>query len=332
MSVTIKDIAKIAGVSYSTVSKALNNSPLVRPDTKQRVVEVAQQLGYEPNFMAKSLVQRRSMTVGIILPSIERVALSALVERIHEALAQRGYDVMLSILTLSEAVRLFQRLKVDGIVVFEEISPEERLSPPVETSIPIVAIGSSHIRGTRYAMVDVKRREAIKQAVYYLIQRGHERITYIGDAREADQKQQEKVAGYLEAMQAYPHLVDHIQIIDSGGNLWQQGFAAGRQFMALKRRPTAVVSGAYHVTAGFLRALLDAGLTVPADVSLVSYDHIPQIAELDVPMTAVGTPVSLFAEQIVASLIVIMNSTEPIHLQEWLEVQIAERQSCRALK
>jgi len=331
MNVTIKDIAKLAGVSYSTVSKALNNSPLVRPDTKQRIVELAGQLGYEPNLIAKSLVQKRSMTVGILLPSIERVALSALVERIHDALAQRGYEVILSILTIKDAIRLFQRLKVDGIVIFEEISPEERMSFPIETELPMVSIGSSHVRGSRYAMVDVNRREAIKQAVHYLAQHGHERICYVGDARAIDQKQQEKVVGYLEGIQANPSCSDHSQIINSSGNLWQEGFAAGRQFLALDRRPTAVVSGAYHVTAGFLRALLEAGLTVPKDLSLISYDHIPQLAQLEVPITAVGTPVTLLAEQVAASLVRVMNSKEPIHLQEWLEVLIAERHSCESL-
>src|SRR5690606_16412833 len=131
MNVTIKDIARLAGVSYSTVSKALNDSPLVKSETRQRIVELAKQLGYEPNHAAKSLVSRRSMTIGVLLPSLERVALSALVSRINDALASRGYEVILSILPPAHAARLFQRLQVDGIVVFEDITPEARRIDPV---------------------------------------------------------------------------------------------------------------------------------------------------------------------------------------------------------
>ncbi|MCI3919238.1 LacI family transcriptional regulator [Paenibacillus sp. TRM 82003] len=327
MSVTIKDIARLAGVSYSTVSKALNDSPLVRPDTKRRIVELAAQLGYEPNLAAKSLVSRRSMTVGALLPSLERVALSALVGRINDELSARGYEMILSILPPTDAVRLFQRLQVDGIVVFEDITPEARRVDSVSTDIPIVSIGSSHIMGNRYALVDVKRKEALREAVRYLAGLGHCRIAYVGDAREADSKQQEKVAGFLEGAFESGLTADGAFILNSDGNTWKHGYEAGRQLLELERRPTAVITGAYDVTAGCLRAIQDGGLRVPEDLSLVSYDNIPQLAELDVPVTAVGAPVDRFAERIAAALLDIMAAEGADRRTELLDAALEERAS-----
>jgi len=327
MSVTIKDIARLAGVSYSTVSKALNDSPLVKPDTKRRIVELAAQLGYEPNLAAKSLVSRRSQTVGVLLPSLERVALAALVERINEALSSRGYEVILSILPPASAVRLFQRLQVDGIVVFEEIAPEGRAAEPLATDLPVVSIGASHVTGARLATVDVKRKEAIKEAVRYLAELGHKRIVYAGDARDADSKQQEKVAGFLEGAFACGLAPDAAVVVNSGGNTWRHGYEAGRALLKLEPRPTAVVSGAFDVTAGLLRAVQDGGLRVPDDLSIVSYDNIPQLAELDVPITAVGAPVSAFAERIAGTLVELMNGVDDARGTTLLDAVLEPRAS-----
>ncbi|WP_309120549.1 LacI family DNA-binding transcriptional regulator [Paenibacillus sp.] len=327
MNVTIKDIARLAGVSYSTVSKALNDSPLVKTDTRRRIVELARQLGYEPNLAAKSLVSRRSMTVGVLLPSLERVALSALVGRINDALATRGYEVILSILPPTSAIRLFQRLQVDGIVVFEDITPEARHVETVTTDIPVVSIGASHLVGSRFAVVDVRRKDALREAVRYLAGLGHKRIAYIGDARESDSKQQEKVAGFMEGAFACGLSAGDAFVLNSGGNTWRHGYDAGRRLLELDGRPTAVITGAFDVTAGLLRAALDGGLRVPDDLSLVSYDHIPQLAELDVPVTAVGAPVDAFGERIAEALLDIMADSGPIRRETHLDAVLEERAS-----
>ncbi|HZG79004.1 MAG TPA: LacI family DNA-binding transcriptional regulator [Paenibacillus sp.] len=327
MNVTIKDIARLAGVSYSTVSKALNDSPLVKPETRRRIADLARQLGYEPNLAAKSLVSRRSMTVGVLLPSLERVALSALVGRINDALAARGYEVILSILPPTSAVRLFQRLQVDGMVVFEDITPEARHVETVTTDIPVVSIGASHVVGSRFAVVDAKRKDALRDAVRYLAGLGHVRIAYIGDARESDSKQQEKVAGFMEGAFACGLSAGDAFVLDSEGNTWRHGYDAGRRLLALEERPTAVIAGAYDVTAGLLRAALDGGLRVPDDLSLVSYDHIPQLAELDVPVTAVGAPVDAFGAAIAEALLDIMAAEGPVRRSTLLDAALEERAS-----
>lgn len=327
MNVTIKDIARLAGVSYSTVSKALNDSPLVKAETKRRIVELAAQLGYEPNMAAQSLVSRRSMTVGALLPSFERTALSALLSRIHHELAQYGYDVILSILEPPAAVKLFQRLHVDGMIVFEDITPEAKPADQVATDIPLVSIGSSRIASTKHAVVDVKRKQAVKDAVRYVAQAGYTRIAYIGDARESDSKQQEKIAGFMEGAFENGLTNDQAIILNSYGNTWHNGYEAGRRLLELPERPDAVITGAFDLTAGFLRSVLDGGLHVPDDIALISYDHVPQLEELDVPVTAIGAPVGPYAGRIAAALIDVMGAEGPVRKTELLDAVLEERAS-----
>lgn len=329
MGVTIKDIARLAGVSYSTVSKALNDSPLVKPETKRRIIELAEQLGYEPNTAAQSLVSRRTMTVGALIPSFERTALTALISRIHEHMARSGYDVILSILDPPAAVKLFQRLHVDGIIVFEDITPEASRIEPIVTEIPVVSIGPSHITSHRYALVDVQRKHAVKQAVHYLAGLGHRRITYVGDARESDSKQQEKIAGFMEGAFECGLTSSEAKIVNSGGNTWHNGFEAGLKLLEQKDRPTAVITGAFDVTSGFLRAVLDGGIHIPKDMALISYDHVPQLEKLDVPITAVGAPVERMAERIAATLVEIMGEKQAVRKTEWLVPELEERLSSK---
>src|SRR5690606_20639509 len=108
MSVTIKDIAKITGVSYSTVSKALNDSPLVKPSTKNRIHKVAREMGYEPNFAAQRLVSKQTKIIGLIWPTIERVVLSTLVMNISNEIRKTPYSMILSVEPIPASLDTFK--------------------------------------------------------------------------------------------------------------------------------------------------------------------------------------------------------------------------------
>lgn len=330
MSVTIKDIARLAGVSYSTVSKALNNSPLVRNEKKQRIRELAKQLGYQPNMVAKSLVSKRSMYIGIVMPAMDRVATTALLECINHEFARRKYDIVLSMLPTEAALDLFQRLRVDGMIVFED-SETSSVTNRLNTEIPTVSIGSSHVFGTRYALVDAKRKEAIRQAVRHLYALGHRVIAYCGDARESDHTQYEKVIGFYEeaSVQAIPR--EGTIVLDCEGSTWSHGYAVGQKLVALETRPTAVITGGYELTTGLLQSLKDNHIRIPEDMSLISYDNVSKLADLPVPVTGVGPLIETFAERIATVLIENIQREGSIQMIDLLETTIVDRQSCRAV-
>lgn len=330
MSVTIKDIARLAGVSYSTVSKALNNSPLVRNEKKQRIQELAKQLGYQPNMVAKSLVSRRSMSVGILLPPMDSIATTALLEHIQVECSLRKYDVILSLLTPEFALDFFQRLRTDGIILFEHPStspPKQRLT----TDLPLVSIGTCPVFSSRFALVDTKRKEAIRQAVRHLVQLGHQHLAYIGVAQETNATQYEKVAGFYEETYAQNLSRETTSLIDTEKTSWADGYRAGRQFVSLPNRPTGVITGSYELTAGFMQALQDHGLTAPDHYSIISYEDLPEFEQLPVAVTSVGTSITTFAQKVASLLFDQLDKSESAQLLELLEPRIVERQSCRTL-
>jgi LacI family transcriptional regulator len=311
MSVTIKDIASLAGVSYSTVSKALNDSPLVNEKTKRKIFRIANQLGYEPNFAAKSLVSKKSNTIGLLWPTVERAAVSTLATHINNELEKIAYSMILSINQLDSAIKLFNRLKVDGILLFNE-STNNSISIGA-SSIPIVCYGESG--SNNIPSIDADRRNAVFMAVKHLVTLGHQRIAYVGDVNQ--KIQQEKYIGFIEGVMGHGLQSHPDMVVNTNGLGWQNGYEATKKLLASSFHPTGIVSASYEITVGALRAIKESGHRVPTDISLVSYDNIPQMADLEVAVTAVGAPIEKIAKNIVLLLMEQIDQnregTPPIH-------------------
>ncbi len=302
--VTIKDIAERAGVSFSTVSKALRNSPLVRHETKQKILAIAEELGYQPNIAARRLVSRKSWAVGVVWPSVERTALSFLITRINAHLERHGYATVLSINEVKSAIDVFRRFQVDAILVFgdrgDELPPESGRG-----RIPMLVYGTAG--RSPYPTVDVNRKRAIRLAVRHLAELGHTDMVYIGRPAQHDLLQEEKLAAFRQEMaelglpcpeDAMPHMA---------GMEVHDGYIAANTVLERHPRPTAIISGSIDLTRGILRAVAEAGLSVPRDLSVVSYDNMPLAAELDVPMTVVGVDTETLAGAIANMLIALID-------------------------
>lgn len=308
MSVTIKDIAKHAGVSYSTVSKALRDSPLVKPPTKNKIIEIAEQLGYVPNIAARSLVQKKSYTIGVVWPTLERVAPSALITKINELLEEHSYTTLLSINKVDRAIATFNRFQVDAIIVFAENECDADEVKKFQSKVPILYYGINE--NLDYPIIDVNRRLAIKLAVEYLLKLGHKNIGYIGEINTKDPLQKEKFIGYMEAMAAndLPVLPSIIQ--PTNGLEVYDGYLAAKSLLTSNKQATAVISGSFDLTRGILRATQELKIDVPNNLSIVSYDNIPEIESLDFKVTKVGVPLTRVAEEITETLLEIIEGKD----------------------
>ncbi|UOF90308.1 LacI family transcriptional regulator [Fodinisporobacter ferrooxydans] len=324
MNVTIKDIARMAGVSYSTVSKALNDSPLVKEKTKSKILNIATQLGYQPNFAAQSLVSKKSNTIGVLWPTVERLALSTLATQINSKLEQHSYSMILSINPIDSAIKLFNRFQVDAILLFDEEQPEQN-TEVTSSVVPILCYGE--LGASKFPTITVDRRQAILKAVQYLTNLGHRRISYIGDlSRKINQ--QEKYIGFMEGIMKYG-LLSHPQMAtDSLGLSWQAGYQAAKSLLESEYHPTAVISGSYDLTVGIIRAIHEAKLQIPNDISLISYDNIPQMENLEIPVTAVGAPIEKISDSIVESLLTIIEHQNLDAKKSFVESELFERSSC----
>lgn len=328
MGITIKDIAKIAGVSYSTVSKALNDSPLVKSDTKKKIVKIANELGYEPNFAAQRLVSKQTKIIGLIWPTIERVVLSTLVTKINNEINQTPYSMILSVEPIDNALDTFRRFQVDGIILFEENSEPSQN----QTNIPLISYGVAKNRTVEYPIIDANHEQAMYKAVNYLYELGHRDFAYIGDLSSKDPMQNEKYEGFMMAMQKHKLSIKEINKIDTAGLDWFNGYAATKKRLDHSAPPTAIVGGSYDISNGIIRGIKETGLSIPRDVSIISYDNIPQMANTEIPLTSIGVPIEKLAAEIVQSIIQSIEDENITSIVKKMSPILVERESCAKRK
>lgn len=330
MGVTIKDIAYVSGVSFSTVSKALNNSPLVKPETKSKILKIAEEMGYEPNFIAKRLASKETKIIGLVWPTIERLALSTLVTRINNEIEKKNYSMLLSINSANSAVDMFKRFQVDGIIVFEEKDTELPIKS-LPKNIPVLSygVGSS---GTIVPTIDVNYKKAMHLAVEYLFKLGHRNITYIGDFSLGATRQKEKYAGFVDVMKEFSLPIHEHSLINTGGLDWFNGYMATNRLLQSSNIPTAIIGGSYDISSGIIRSLKEANLIIPKDISVIGYDNIPQMANLETPLTSIGVPVDSLAKKITDSLFSAIQDLQSVSLVQTIEPELKERNSCAHVK
>lgn len=322
MKITIKDLAKHLGVSYSTVSKALNHNPLIKPETRDKVIQAAKELGYEPNYAAQRLVSKKSNVIGVIWPTLERVAPSALVTKINKEITNHHYSMLLSVDSIENSIDLFKRFQIDGAIVLND----RNVPLPESFSIPVVTYGIK--KDKSIPVVDVGYRSAIEKAVHYLHALGHVNIALIGDFSPIDDRQIDKYYGFLEAMKKEGLHVSGQNLINTGGLDWYNGYAATIRLMQSSYKPTAIIGATYDISAGIVRALIQSNYIIPKDISVISYDNIPQMNDIEVPLTSVGVPVEMIAEETVKLIIKYLNNPTTIPDSVTLTPLINERQSC----
>ncbi len=291
MRVSIKDIAKAAGVSHSTVSRALSDSPLVAQATRLRIQRIAHRFGYSPDAIARGLVTRRTRTVGVIVTHITDPFAGEVVRGIEDIAAANGYRVFL---TTSHAdpvrevnlVKTLRESRVDGIIV--AASRVGTLYRPLLTKIgvPIVLINNQQ-QGRSIHSVRVDNVLGAQTAARFLISQGHRVICYLGGPND-QASQHERLRGFRRAL-AEAHLPFDPALAQTGSGRIDGGEQAA-QFVARSPSPTAFCCYNDMTAIGALAALKACGRRVPEDISLVGFDDIEFASYVDPPLTTIRQP------------------------------------------
>jgi len=291
---SIKDIARAAGVSHSTVSRALNDSPLVNQATKARIWRLAQEMGYSPNAGARGLVMRRTCTVGVVVTTIADPWAAEVVEGIEGVAYAHGYSVILAASQDDPerevaAVETLRSQRVDAVIVTSSrvgALHQERLGA---AGVPVILLNSHSQQLTPQTFsVRVDDVHGGRLATEYLLWLGHRRIAHVmgpvGHSTTAD-----RLAGYRAALAEAGIPFDPALVLEGTGRP-AGGEQALTRLLALAARPTAVFCYNDMTAIGLLRAARWAGVNVPRDLAVIGFDDIPFAAYVSPSLTTIAQP------------------------------------------
>ena len=282
---TIKDVAKRAGVGIATVSRTLHNSPRLNPETAARVRKAIEELGYRPNINAQSPVSGHSRMPGLVVSDITNPFFPELVKGFEEVALQNGYDVFVASTNYDPArtalsVRRMIERKIDGVaIITSEVDPSLMMDSFSRRRVPLVFLDVGKI-GKDVSNVKVDYAHGIAQAVEHLQSLGHSRIGFISGPLRL-----ESVCERRDAFLA--QVGDPGAMLEEGNHKVDGGLQAMLRLLERTPRPTSVVASNDLTAIGALRAIRQCGLRVPEDISVVGFDDIQMAEFTEPPLTTV---------------------------------------------
>lgn len=304
--VSMADVAAAAGVSGQTVSRVVNDSPRVDPATRSRVEAAMAKLGYRPHRAARALRTGRTQTIGLLVSTLATVGNSRMLQAVADAAATRGYA--LTVVTLNALVDVtaaFEQLNehgVDGVVVLNEATAAAQ-DASVPPGLRLVVVDSPP--DDRFAIVQTAHAEGARQAVEHLLGLGHETVWHVGGPA-GSYAASERERGWREALAAAGAAQPEVIRGD-----WSAGSGARAAGVLAPYSPTAVFCANDQMALGALRALAEAGLEVPRDVSVVGFDDVDDAADYRPPLTTVRQDFDGLGERTVVRLVDAIESGMP---------------------
>lgn len=279
---TIRDVARRAGVGTGTISRLFNDPKSVAPATRERIEEAIAAMGYRPNQTARSLSLGRTMTIGLLIPDITNPFFPQVTRGLADTARAAGYEVLLAHTdgSLDEERLLLATLasRVDGIV----LAPTAAATPAARPPVPLVLVDRAWA-DTVYDQVTSDNREAMFALATCMLDGGHRRLAFLGGPRTIDTAEQRR-AGFRDALRGRSGVVVHWT---HGPFEMESGYERTRDLLAAGTSFTAVVAANDMLAAGALRALIEARVAVPDQVSLTGFDNLPWSAVLTPSLSTV---------------------------------------------
>lgn len=306
---SIKDVARIAGVSIATVSRCINDPERVRESTRRRVHEAIAQTGYSPNTLAQSFRRGRTHIIMVVLPSVGDPFFTAVMRGIRSVASGEGYSLLINetqfnTMTEDEIGSMVVSRLADGIILLASMSPfgTRVLSAQSRRTLPIV-IGcetvSPELDG--FPGVHIDNVAAAGDATRYLHSRGHRRIAFV-TGRGDSLLTRDREEGYRRSMHEAGLPVED-GWVRNGDMTIEGAVRATRDLLGHPRRPTAIFCANDEMAMGCVHAARAAGLQVPADLSVMGFDDVRYAAVFDPPLTTIGQPAEMIGERVMRRLL-----------------------------
>lgn len=333
MAKTLEEVAKLAGVSRSTVSRVVNDQPNVRPEVRQRVQEVVEETGYQPNVAARSLASQHSNMVGLVIPrTVHTLFTDPYFPRLTQGVAQacNEHDYTLSLFIEYDEQTLFSHITREGLMdglVVQTATTGSRLIPKLaEANMPFIVLGRPHNDLPNVSYLDVDNVAGAHNAVTHLMRLGRQRIATITGALDTTAGI-DRLAGYRDALLERGRSVDDGLIVE-GDFTEAGGFEAAQRL--LNREPDAIFTASDAMAYGALRAVREAGWSVPSDVALVGFDDLAFPSVDPSFLTTVRQPIRRFGYKAVETVLDIIEHGPNPPRRIIMSTELVVRASCGA--
>lgn len=327
----IKDIAKKAGVSSATVSRALSKPELVSAKNREKVLQAVAETGYTPNRFGASLRTQKSRNVVVVMPDITNQVNAGIIRAIEYEAGKQGYSVLLGD-TQNKVERelhygdLVSSGQADGILVFTPRIPFRLSKSQIDQkAYPPMVNSCEEIDSDEIYKVIIDNNAGGKKAVQHLLDLGHKKIAAIlGPNRTPSTVQ--RLAGYTEALQdAGIEIIDDYIITGDYGH--ESGISAMQQLLSLKERPTAVFCFSDDMAIGAMNALSEAKIRIPQDISIIGFDDITYAKLVSPKLTTIRQPLEEIGKQSMRLLFELLQDKQPTQKKIELDFELVHRQS-----
>ena len=336
MGVTIKDVAKKAGVSIASVSRVINDSKPVAPETKEKILKVIEETGYKPNAMARGLKKNESGLIGLITPDMENGTFAELVKGIESVIEKNSMNLIVSnskgeIERELKELHIFKEQQLDGIIFSGVKFTKKHKEYFDRYKVPTVVV-SQKFPGSGLPYVDINNYEAAYQAVKYLITNNHSKIALIHGPLYDKSAGEERYNGYFKALNEAGIEIND-DYIKEGNFTIKSGYQAMEEILKENDKlPTAVFAASDRMAIGILDCCLDNGISVPEDISIIGFDDIELATVVRPKLTTVNVDHSEIGKKAVEILVdKIKNDNHQSPFYE-ADFKIMERETVSRLK
>jgi len=338
----IKDVAKLADVSTTTVSHVINRTRYVSDELTERVKKVMKELNYRPNALASGLRSGKTRSIGLIIPDISNQFFAEISRKIEDKGFEHGYSVILCNSDDDKSkeknyIDVLVTKQVDGIIFISSGKDSDNLGKTLEFNVPIVVVDRD-IQAIDADIVLVNNKSGGLIATRYLIELGHRRFACIAGPSPITPSAM-RIAGYKQALREASIPID-TDLIISGDYRFSSGEKAMRELLSIPHSPTAVFASNDMMALGAYKAVYNSGLKIPDDISIIGFDNIPLSQVMYPALTTIGQPIQEMAELAVNQLVERMKfqdqrikllEEEPNFRHVVLETELIIRNSCREI-
>jgi LacI family transcriptional regulator len=292
--ITIKDIARKASVSHTTVSRALNNKSRIKSETKEKILSIAKELNYRPDFIARSLVMRRTKTLGLVITTIANPFYTELSQGIEATAISLGYNIILcstnyDLSAEKKYIDMLESKGVDGIIFTSAHMGDPNIIGLAEEGFPMILVNRRTYHPSVRDKVDYIGVDNIRGgfwAVEHLIRLGHERIGVIGGSSESSVGF-ERLEGGKKALATYGLEVISDYFLE-GDFLRGSGYQGGKKFLEMGKPPTAIFAANDYMALGTYQAIMEGGIKVPEEIALIGFNDIEFTSMKGIELTTIG--------------------------------------------